>query len=101
MTIRGSFDGVANGHVFGWALDGTSAGSPVEVELWVDGKKRVVAKADIHRGDLEAAGIGDGRCAFSIAMPEKVYDGDYHELAVRTRSGTLLDHSPRWVICDE
>ena len=67
--LTGQIDVMRRDLVEGWAHDDSMPLDPVVLAVLVDGVevKRVVA--DRHRGDLQAAGIGAGRHAFSVSMP--------------------------------
>jgi hypothetical protein len=56
-----------------WAPDWPGAGVAVEVRL--DGRPVAVGAAEMHRPDLAAAGIGDGRHGFSIRFDAALLDG--------------------------
>jgi hypothetical protein len=100
--MKGTFDGINAGAVFGWAFDPAQPAKRHTVQLLINGKVRAEMVADVHRGDLEDSGFGDGCCAYSLALPQSVYDGDYHEVAVRIHGQKdLLTGSPKWVICEE
>jgi len=100
--VKGSFDGINGGAIFGWAFDSAQPLKRQKVQLLINGKVRAETVADIHRGDLEDSGLGDGCCAYSIALPQSVYDGDYHEVAVRIEGEKgLVTGSPKWIICEE
>ena len=87
--LRGSLDAVHNGQCYGWASDPDSAG-PLDVQVWVDGCLAGTALANRYRADLEQAGLGDGRAAFMIEIPEAMRDGRFHRLEARTSSGELI-----------
>jgi|GEM_PF-345548 len=87
--LRGSIDTVHNGCCQGWALDSKSA-SPVEVELFIDGRSAGRALADLHRGDLEREGMGDGRHGFSVEIPVALRDGRHHRVEARSRDGRVI-----------
>lgn len=87
--LRGSIDTVHNGCCQGWALD-TKSASPVDVELFVDGRLVGRARADAHRDDLEREGLGDGRHGFAIEMPAALRDGRHHHMEVRSRDGRVV-----------
>jgi ectoine hydroxylase-related dioxygenase (phytanoyl-CoA dioxygenase family) len=88
-SLRGSIDTVHNGCCQGWAIDTRSA-SPVAVELFIDGQRAGRALADLHRGDLEREGMGDGRRGFSIEIPAALRDGRHHRVEARSRDGRLI-----------
>lgn len=64
-SFAGNIDGIVSGHLIGWCRDeGDSA--PVSVDLLVNGTPICTARADLFRGDLRQAGIGDGHHGFDI-----------------------------------
>lgn len=81
--IQGVFDGVGGHAAQGWAFDPARPGVRLEIEI-VEGE-RVVARghADRLREDLRRAGIGDGRCHFSLAVSSELRDGAPHCLVAR------------------
>ena len=85
---RGNFDSVKQGFVLGWCAADENE-DPVEVELMADGRVIAVAKADIYRTDLFAAGIGSGCHGFrfelsSLSLQETMV------LEVRTAGGVYV-----------
>jgi hypothetical protein len=83
---RGNFDSVEEGVVIGWcALNGSD--EPVEVELVADGVVKAVAKADVYRPDLLAAGIGTGFHGFRFDIAG-LDAGEETVLQVRTADGS-------------
>lgn len=87
--LRGSIDAVSNGRCQGWAF-GVKSASPIEVELFVDGRLAGRGLADRHRDDLERGGIGTGRHGFVIEMSDAMRDGGYHRVEARSRDGRLI-----------
>ncbi|MGG5890618.1 hypothetical protein ACLF3G_26245 [Falsiroseomonas sp. HC035] len=71
MTIRGSIDNLTSSGANGWIFGGRS-GTPLVVQALVSGKIVGEAIADEHRSDLEAAGLGDGRCGFTMSFYEQL-----------------------------
>ncbi|QNT78014.1 glycosyltransferase [Entomobacter blattae] len=66
--LRGFFDRVRLGTAEGWAIDYNDPEKPAMVEIvW---KETVLAEgeAKFYRGDLLAAGLGDGFCAFKVDL---------------------------------
>jgi hypothetical protein len=68
--LRGWIDGIAEGRqIRGWAQDKGNAQLPVLLEI-VQGEKVVGSVlACEYRGDLEHAGIGNGRFSFEFTLP--------------------------------
>jgi len=85
---RGNFDSVKEGVVIGWcALNGSD--EPVEVELLADGAVKAIAKADVYRADLLAAGIGMGCHGFRFDIAGLDASEDTI-LQVRTADGSHI-----------
>jgi len=95
MIARGQIDVVDGLVVRGWAFDPATPTSRLSVVFQED--ERTVAKfeANMYRGDLETAGIGDAHCAFEARLPIALADGHAHVLdVVLAESGQPLDGSP-------
>ena len=67
--VEGWIDDIADGHVTGWAIDTQHPEMPVWLDIWSGAAKLGTVLACEHRADLEAAGKGTGRCAFTFALP--------------------------------
>lgn len=76
--IQGNFDGVLHNCFVGWVLDPQHY--PADVMAVIDGECAGIALAQDHRGDVEAAGIGDGCYGFNIAIPDHFLTGGRHRL---------------------
>jgi hypothetical protein len=68
-TLTGQIDLRQRDLFEGWAYDDAAPPGGVSLIVLVDGVEIKRLRADRFRPDLQAAGIGDGRHAFSIAMP--------------------------------
>ena len=66
MAIRGNLEEVTHERVRGWAFDPARPQDAITLRVLVDGVTVGHTVANIHRGDLEAAGIGNGRHAFDL-----------------------------------
>lgn len=66
-TIKGFIDGFSDGYLRGWLYD--EAGSDVEFDLYVDSVKKLTARSNSYRKDLENIGK-KGNIAFSISVSE-------------------------------
>ncbi|HEX7391051.1 MAG TPA: Hint domain-containing protein [Acidiphilium sp.] len=75
-------------HAVGWAYDGTAPDAAICLELVVN--RHVVARgiANLHRGDLEDAGLGSGCHGFRIAIPVAASGAEIH--IRRIADGVLL-----------
>ena len=85
-AVRGVVDGVHEHVVHGWARHAGDT-ERVKVQILQGGRRAGSVVADRYRQDLEAAGEGDGCCAFSWMIPEKYCDGDSWSFAVETTEG--------------
>lgn len=81
-SYRGNIDEFSDGHLRGWVSKVDAPTEAVAVGLFVSNGFIAGASANLHRGDLESAGIGDGRCGFAIPVSDK-------ELDLITRSGGI------------
>ncbi|MFN4016555.1 MAG: aromatic ring-hydroxylating oxygenase subunit alpha [Reyranella sp.] len=110
---RGSLDALSDGRVHGWAQDTRRPGERLSVEIYAGGILVGAVRAETFRSDLAAAGIGDGKFAFSFALPAEVGDGgpiaarvaeteywltnsDRHGTANSPRPGRGRTISPHW-----
>jgi hypothetical protein len=66
MSIRGSVDSLTSDGAAGWLFTGD--GRPAVVQAMVNGRIVGEALADQHRHDLASAGLGDGRCGFTMTF---------------------------------
>lgn len=109
-ALRGHFDGFRGSTVAGWAQDGSDPSRRVIVELF-EGRALVASvAAEVHRPDLLAAGIGDGRYGFEFPIPRDLIDGRRHRLRLLvdrrfdlTRGGVeFSEHPPQPItLCSE
>jgi hypothetical protein len=53
----------------GWAFDPANPDLPVDIDVVVDGVRAASVLANSHRDDLRAAGLGSGRCGFTVDLP--------------------------------
>jgi hypothetical protein len=68
--VNGRVDAIDQGRVFGWAFDPAEPHRRVAIRVILDGKTIAEAAADRDRPDLRRNGIGDGKHAFEIMLPE-------------------------------
>ncbi len=69
--LRGHVERLEDGVMEGWVVD-TATGTPVELEVVVDGEVVATAIANRYRADLDHAGIAGGRGGFTVALPASV-----------------------------
>jgi hypothetical protein len=71
LVYRGRIDRVTHNRVSGWAMiDGQD--DPATLEVLQQGELLGHITADQFRADLEQAGLGDGKIAFTFFAPESV-----------------------------
>lgn len=81
----GKFDNVENGIAGGWVINLLNPDERCEVHI-MDGMHIVgYGVADFFREDLLQAQKLDGRVAFRIPLPNSIYDGKEHALAIRVK----------------
>jgi hypothetical protein len=68
--MRGFIEIEADGRIEGWVQDLANPDLPVLIEVVAGTAVLGRAVANIHRADLAAAGIGKGRHAYRIVLPE-------------------------------
>lgn len=72
-SLDGRIEGFRGGRCFGWAWDSLKPTQRVTVRAHWNGDIVAVATADLPRGDLKAAGIGDGAHAFRLEFPPSIW----------------------------
>jgi hypothetical protein len=71
MLVRGSVDVVTGTEVGGWAY-APGQQDPVLVQVVLNHEILGEAVANIHRPDLAAAGLGDGRCGYTVKLYREI-----------------------------
>ncbi len=72
QPMNGRVDAIDMGRIFGWAFDPMAPDQRLTVRALLDGRVIAEAVADRNRPDLRRNGIGDGKHAFEITLPEPV-----------------------------
>jgi hypothetical protein len=97
---RGYLEAASRTEIRGWAWDANRPHHRLALEIVADGVVIARLPADRHRGDLEDAGIGDGRHGFAFAIPGGLIPGGLspetaHTIALRyADGGGALENSP-------
>ena len=93
--LEGNLDGLEGASIMGWAFDPANPEIPVTLEV-LDGDgliARVIANR--FRGDLEVAGIGNGRHGFELRLARSLSPMARHEIRLRrVIDGRELPGSP-------
>lgn len=72
--LRGLVDNATADCFFGWVWNAAAPGERLGVELRLDERVLLAARADLERADLAGAGIGDGRHAFMLQLPREAQE---------------------------
>jgi len=99
MTMIGCLDTIHDGVVRGWAFDDRTGTSP-SVSIFVDGRIVGDVVGTDFRGDVLAAGHGDGRCGFAFRLPQLKTSPTLVRAAFAA-TGTTLLRGERVVAGDE
>jgi len=91
-TAEGSFDTLVGLIASGWVRDPQRPDESVLVQVREGDRVLAEGMADGFRDDLLAAGIGHGRHAFRIELPETLRDGHRHEVTVVVAPGGAALH---------
>ncbi|TPG40274.1 hypothetical protein EAH89_28970 [Roseomonas nepalensis] len=91
MTIRGSVDSLTADGAAGWAFGiGFAPGRFLVLQALLDGRVIGETTADQPRHDLAAAGLGDGRCGFTMAFYDAPVDQQLLPfISIRPRGGDV------------
>ncbi|SCW41160.1 hypothetical protein SAMN02927900_01509 [Rhizobium mongolense subsp. loessense] len=92
--MNGRVDAVDMGKVFGWAFDPMAPDQRLTIRVLLDGKVIAEAVADRNRPDLRRNGIGDGKHAFEIALPDPV-QSRANDIVVMARNGSGSEQALR------
>lgn len=95
VEIIGHFDYIQDGYAYGWAFAPSQPARRLAVEILADGEVVGHGNAEQFREDLAAAGLGDGRCMFSLKLSHELFDGHVHSLTARdAQTGQPLAGGP-------
>jgi hypothetical protein len=86
MTIAGYVDQIIGDEIIGWAADTNASNGSLIVEVIAGGSVVGIGLACFYREDLKAAGVGEGRHGFRIAIP---YVPDGTPISCRVRGSNV------------
>ncbi|PKA41890.1 hypothetical protein N2599_15820 [Rhizobium sullae] len=92
--MNGRVDAVDMGRVFGWAFDPMAPDQRLTIRVLLDGKVIAETVADRNRPDLRRNGIGDGKHAFEIALPDPL-QSRANDIVVMARNGSGSEQALR------
>ncbi|HTW29258.1 MAG TPA: Hint domain-containing protein, partial [Acetobacteraceae bacterium] len=88
--LEGSFEHADGQGVVGWARLVCHPDRRARLEVLVDDRVVATVLADVERADLVAAGIGDGRHAFTARFEPPLDPFAPHSVAIRSAGGAML-----------
>ncbi len=68
--MKGRVDAIEEGRLYGWAFDPSVPTERLLIRVLLDDKPIAEAPADKDRPDLKRNGIGDGKHAFEVMLPQ-------------------------------
>lgn len=94
LGVHGSFDGIENGELYGWAFDADQPDHPVQVTLFAN-KHPIASVAAVHyRPDVAKTMTCSGRHGFYIDLAGHFKKDSDVWMDVRLPNGTSLAKSP-------
>jgi glycosyltransferase involved in cell wall biosynthesis len=88
--VQGYVDGYREGRIHGWAWRPSAPHEMLTIEVLVDGAIVAETTAWVHRADLSAAGVGDGRHGFAAIVHLDVDRLSFSRVVVRVKDGDPL-----------
>jgi len=100
-SYQGYHDGDGCSTISGWGWDRNALNPSPAVDLYNGGSLLAAqVRANLHRLDLENAGIGNGYHAFVFNVPASLKDGQPHSIRAKfANTQTDLAWTPRWITC--
>jgi GT2 family glycosyltransferase len=84
-VITGSLDPVHEGKVRGWAYAKATPNVPVVLDIFIDDVFQLAVPCDVERVDVVTAGHPNARVGFTIAIPDRYFDGAPHVIEMRSQ----------------
>lgn len=99
-AFGGRNDGADCTSIWGWAWDPMFPNTPMSVDIFDGATLIATVPANLYRGDLQAAGKGNGVHAFSWPVPASLKNNQAHSISVKfAGTETNLVASPRSITC--
>jgi hypothetical protein len=99
-SVTGHLDAVTGSRIFGWAWDPRRPGARIAIRIEARGEIVSTFVADQLRDDLAANGVGDGRHAFDLPIPEGVSAEELRVLAVCPETGDTIELRTRGAVME-
>lgn len=97
MQLRGYIDGIIGGDLVGWAVDQDEPARRLTVRAELDGRPLGARPASERRGDLRAAGIGDGSSGFRFVLDKELARGEHLVQVLVEGADQALDLANDWM----
>lgn len=98
--FEGTHDQADCNLIAGWAWDRLNPSARLNVNVFDGTVLLATVSANQYRGDLQAAGIGDGIHGFSLPTPSSLKNGQPHTIRVQfADTGTNLGATPKSFTC--
>jgi GT2 family glycosyltransferase len=95
MPLQGFLEALTRHAAIGWARDPTNPTRRVTIQASAGGRILAEAPADMFRGDVQQAGLGDGNCGFVLDLsPHAATLAGATVTLVDAESGTILPGAP-------
>jgi hypothetical protein len=94
MQINGNIDRLDQDFIEGWITVADEPARKLTLDVMLDETVIGHAVADEFREDLQQAGIGDGRCAFSFNVPAFLPKSDRDRLQIRLENSIVYLATP-------
>jgi autotransporter passenger strand-loop-strand repeat protein len=91
-VLRGWLDEATHGRIRGWAWNAADPDAKLVLEVFDNGARIARVAADLFRGDLADAGVGDGRHGF--VLDAALSPLTHHLIEVRFADGAALENAP-------
>src|SRR5215470_2045133 len=92
-NVIGYIDGVADGDVFGWALDKSAPREPVLLTVYADGHPMMQILTVEYRPDIATTFGNEGLNGFRIKIPTEFVSDTPVEISVVSEAGDHLIHN--------
>ncbi len=91
--IKGRIERIEGRTLHGWAFDPSAPDRHLDIDIKIDDAVVASCTANLPRGDLARAGIGDGSHAFQVKIPDIALDGRTHTIgAFERQTGWALQN---------
>jgi GT2 family glycosyltransferase len=95
MPLQGFLEALTRHAAIGWARDPANPSRRITIQAIAEGRILASTPADMFRGDVQQAGLGDGNCGFVLDLsPHAATLAGATVTLVDAESGTILPGAP-------